>query len=127
MPFLIEGDKRCPRIAADFDNGRIDISGISLPENPYNYYQPLLEELSNYVKAPNEKTLLSFKLEYFNTGSALALRNTIQKLNDELPENSFYVQWYYETDDVDMLDSGEEFATIFSKANFEIIEVEEFE
>jgi hypothetical protein len=126
MPFLIEGDKRCPRIAADFDKGLIEISGISLPENPYNYYQPLLEELSSYVKAPNDKTLLSFKLEYFNTGSALALRNTIQKLNDELPENTFSVKWYYETDDVDMLDSGEEFASIFSKANFDIIEVEEF-
>lgn len=126
MPFLIEGDKRCPRITANFDKGLIEISGISLPENPYNYYQPLLEELSSYVDAPNEKTLLSFKLEYFNTGSALALRNTIQKLNDGLPEDTFSVKWYYEMDDVDMLDSGEEFATIFSKANFEIIEVEEF-
>lgn len=126
MPFLIEGDKRCPRIEADFDRGFIEISGISLPENPYHYYQPLQEELEKYVKSPNESTLLSFKLEYFNTGSALALRNTIQKLSDKLPTNTFSVKWHYEKDDVDMLDSGEEFASIFAKANFEIIEVEEF-
>lgn len=126
MPFLIEGDKRCPRIEADFDRGFIEISGISLPENPYSYYQPLLEELDKYVSAPNDQTLLSFKLEYFNTGSALALRNAIQKLSERLPNASFSVKWHYERDDVDMLDSGEEFAAIFSKANFQIIEVEEF-
>jgi hypothetical protein len=78
------------------------------------------------VSAPNDQTLLSFKLEYFNTGSALALRNAIQKLSERLPNASFSVKWHYERDDVDMLDSGEEFAAIFSKANFQIIEVEEF-
>lgn len=126
MQFLIEGDKRCPRIEADFEKGFIEISGISLPENPYHYYEPLQDELDKYLTSPKERTLLSFKLEYFNTGSALALRNTIQKLNDKLPDNSFLVKWHYEKDDIDMLDSGEEFASIFSRANFEIIEVEEF-
>ncbi len=126
MTFLIEGDKRCPRISADLQNGLIEIEGISLPENPYNYYQPFLDELDDYLSAPLANTTLSLKLEYFNTGSALALRNTIQKLNDGLPANSFTVKWYYEKDDIDMLDSGEEFASIFANAQFEIIEVEEF-
>lgn len=126
MPFLIEGDKRCPRIEADFERGIIEISGISLPENPYNYYQPLLDEIDHYITAPKNSTTLNFRLEYFNTGSALALRNTIQKLNDNLPADSFHVRWYYEKDDIDMLDSGEEFATIFEKTTFDIIEVEEF-
>ncbi|MGB1103186.1 MAG: DUF1987 domain-containing protein [Crocinitomicaceae bacterium] len=127
MSFLIEGDKRCPRIEVNTAEGLIEISGISLPENPYNYYLPLHKKLDEYIKNPQTTTKLNFRLEYFNTGSALALRNTIQKLCDELPENSLMVKWYYEEDDVDMLDSGEEFATIFPKANFEIIEVEEFE
>jgi hypothetical protein len=126
MPFLIEGDKRCPRIEADFSAGLIQISGISLPENPYNYYQPAIHEIEDYIKNPCEKTLLSFKLEYFNTGSALAIRNIIQLFNDKLPINSFSVKWYYEEDDADMLDSGEEFASIFSKTHFEMIEVPEF-
>lgn len=126
MPFLIEGDKRCPRIEADFSVGRMQISGISLPENPYNYYQPAIQEIEDYIQNPCEKTLLSFKLEYFNTGSALAIRNIIQLFNDKLPLNSFSVKWYYEEDDADMLDSGEEFASIFSKTHFEMIEVPEF-
>jgi hypothetical protein len=127
MSILIEGDKRCPKIEMDSDKGFIQISGISLPENPYNYYLPLHKALDKYIQNPKEQTLLSFKLEYFNTGSALALRNTIQKLSESLPQGSFEVKWYYEEDDVDMLDSGEEFASIFPKARFEIIEVEEFE
>ena len=127
MRLLIEGDKRCPRIEADFEKGEIEISGISLPENPYSYYRPLQEELEKYVNSPQSSTLLSFKLEYFNTGSALALRNTIQKLYEGLPpEHSLNVKWYYERDDVDMCDSGEEFATIFERAHFDLIEVEEF-
>lgn len=126
MTFLLEGDKRSPKILADFEAGKIEICGISLPENPYNYYQPFLDKLETYVSAPCDNTLLSFKLEYFNTGSALALRNTIQKLNDNLSQGTFKIKWYYEKDDLDMLDSGEEFAAIFSKTEFEMIEVEEF-
>ena len=38
MSLLIEGDKRCPRIEVNTSEGLIEISGISLPENPYNYY-----------------------------------------------------------------------------------------
>lgn len=123
---MIEGDKRSPRIEAHFESGFIEISGISLPENPYNFYLPLQDEIEKYVANPQPTTLLSFKLEYFNTGSALALRNTIQKLNDNLPKESFSIKWYYEKDDTDMCDSGEEFASIFEDSNFEIIEVEEF-
>jgi len=126
MTFLIEGDKRCPRITADFSRGTFEISGISLPENPYLYYQPFLDELDDYLKAPCDLTVLSLKLEYFNTGSALALRNIIQKLNVSLTLDSVLVKWYYETDDIDMLDSGDEFATIFQNTRFEIIEVDEF-
>ena len=127
MSLIIEGDKRCPKIEMDSEKGFIQISGISLPENPYNYYLPLHKELNQYIQNPKDKTQLTFKLEYFNTGSALALRNTIQKLSDSLPQGSLEIKWYYEEDDVDMLDSGEEFASIFPKARFEIIEVEEFE
>ena len=126
MTFLIDGDKRCPRIAGDFSRGIFEISGISLPENPCNYYQPFIDELEDYINDPCELTELSLKLEYFNTGSSLALRNIIQKLNDNLNPASLMVKWYYEKDDIDMLDSGEEFASIFSKSTFEIIEVEEF-
>lgn len=126
MSFLIEGDKRSPKIEADFERGFIEISGISLPENPYSYYLRLQEEIDQYVLNPNKNTILSFKLEYFNTGSALALRNTIQKLNDKLPMHNLSVKWHYEKDDIDMLDSGEEFAQLFGNSNFEIIEVDEF-
>lgn len=126
MSFIIEGDKRSPRVEIDSNRGLIEISGISLPENPYNYYLPLQEELDNYLSTPKEETTLIFKLEYFNTGSALALRNVIQKLNDKLPTGTFNVKWYYETDDSDMFDSGEEFNSLFDNATFEIIEIEEF-
>lgn len=126
MSFIIEGDKRSPRIEVNSEMGHIEISGISLPENPYNYYLPLQEQLDRYLLNPNLVTTLVFKLEYFNTGSALALRNVIQKLNDKLPENSLQVKWYYEKDDSDMLDSGEEFEGLFENAEFEIIEIDEF-
>ncbi len=126
MSFLIEGDKRCPKISADFANGLIEISGISLPENPYSYYLPIHDELDSYLNSPSDNTVLSFRLEYFNTGSALAIRNVIQKLNDKLPINSFSVKWFFEQDDIDMQDSGKEFDTLFSNTTFEIIEVEEF-
>lgn len=126
MALVIEGDKRSPKLEADFEAGLIKISGISLPENPFGYYTTLLKELEVYVKNPAPITTLEFRLEYFNTGSALSIRNVIEILNNNLKEGTFFVKWFYEMDDVDIQDSGLEFEAIFENAQFEIIEVDEF-
>ena len=127
MSLIIEGSKRTPYIIADLKKGVITISGISLPENPYEYYRPLNEALDGYLADGNNKTLLEFRIEYFNTGSAVVLRNLIQRLHESLGDQNLSVRWYYEKDDQDIKETADEFRTIFPAVDFKLIEVEEFE
>lgn len=127
MSLIIEGSKRTPYIIADFEQGVITISGISLPENPFEYYRPLNEALDGYLEEAKKATLLEFKIEYFNTGSAVVLRNLIQRLQDSLTAEFLSVKWYYEKDDLDIKETADEFKAIFPTLNFNLIEVEEFE
>lgn len=125
MSLIIEGSKRTPYIIADFDQGLITVSGISLPENPFEYYRPLNEALDGYL-ADKKKTVLEFRIEYFNTGSAVVLRNLIQRLLDSLGDQ-LSLNWYYERDDQDIKETADEFKAIFPTLDFNLIEVEEFE
>ncbi|MBN4072822.1 DUF1987 domain-containing protein [Crocinitomix catalasitica] len=127
MPLIIEGSKRTPYIQADLDKGLITISGISLPENPYEYYRPLNEALDAYLVEPKQNTNLEFRIEYFNTGSAVVLRNLIQRLLDFLGKDHLHLKWYYERDDQDIKETADEFKAIFPALSFDLIEVEEFE
>lgn len=126
MVLVLEGDKRSPKIEANFNAGLFRVSGISLPENPFSYYKPFLEDLEKYILKPAKKTTLEFRLEYFNTGSAVSIRNIIDILHEHLKPGTLFVKWYYEMDDIDILESGIEFESILENAQFEIIEVEEF-
>ncbi|WP_027418267.1 DUF1987 domain-containing protein [Crocinitomix catalasitica] len=126
MDVITEGSKRTPKIRADFDDGIIEISGISLPENAYDYFLPLHELLDNYITNPRERTTLNFKMEYLNTGSALSVRNLILKLNNKLPKGTLDVNWFYELDDIDILETGQELASLFDNCTFQYIEVDEF-
>ncbi|MCG8577920.1 MAG: DUF1987 domain-containing protein [Flavobacteriales bacterium] len=127
MSLIIEGSKRTPYINADLNQGLIAISGISLPENPFEYYRPLNEALDSYLVNPKKQTQLEFRIEYFNTGSAVVLRNLIQRLFDFLGTDFMKLKWYYEMDDLDIKETADEFKAIFPDLDFELIEVEEFE
>lgn len=123
MSLKIEATVKTPKIEFDSQKGMISIQGISIPEDPQEFFAPLDEELNEYVHAPNEKTYLEFKLEYFNTSTTLIIRNLIRKLHDISNKTKLNVKWYYETDDEDMEEAGDEFRMLFKDIDFDIIGV----
>ena len=123
MSLKIEATVKTPKIEFDSEKGMISIAGISIPEDPQEFFLPLDEELNQYVNAPKEKTFLEFKLEYFNTSTTLIIRNLIRKLHDISNKTKLNVKWYYETDDEDMEEAGDEFKMLFKDIDFDIIGV----
>ena len=109
----IEGTAKTPTVLFDIENGLLEIKGRSIPENSTEFFRPLMEALkgnqNNFGKAIN----VNFQLEYFNTSSSkcildlLKLLATIKKNGVEV-----LVNWYYEEDDEDMLESGENYQEI---------------
>ncbi|MDD2197724.1 MAG: DUF1987 domain-containing protein [Bacteroidales bacterium] len=109
----ILGTDDTPTVILDAENDIFDISGRSLPEDVTAFYDPILNWLEEYAANPNEKTIFSFKLEYFNTASSKLLLDILMKL-EEMHEDkkSVLVKWFYPDDDEDMEEAGEEYADI---------------
>ncbi len=110
-----------PKILFDPAEGYFEISGKSLPENSFEFYKPLLDVMEAYSENPKMNTALIFKLEYFNTSSTSHFLRLIKKL-EKLHTNGqkTEVKWYYDSEDDDMKEAGEDFK-LLSKMPIEII------
>ena len=110
---IIEGTEDTPKIILNQENGEFEISGRSLPEDCTEFYKPVLSWLEDYVKSPNEQTEFIIKLDYFNTASSKIILDILTILEDLQETNtSFKVIWYYDEDDEDMEEAGEEYGEL---------------
>jgi len=119
---ILEGTPKTPTVEFKFESGSLLIKGRSIPENSIEFYKPLIDWIESYTPTAKENTVLNVQLEYFNTSSSKCLLDVFKKL--ERISNSVEIQWYYEEDDEDMLEAGEDYDAIIN-IPFKMIEVEE--
>ncbi len=108
---LMEAGKDTPFVSFDNVSGKCELTGRSFPLNAKGYYIPVLDWLDRYSKNPATETSFVFKLEYFNTPSSKCITDILKIL--KLMRDSgkkITVYWYYEEDDVDILDLGHVFS-----------------
>ncbi len=100
-----EPTKRTPRII--LEPGRIFIMGRSIPENPGEFYRPVLEWLSEYVVKYKGKSKIDIGFEYINTSSTKWIYTILKELAglNEISDNAS-VTWYFEQGDDDMGELG---------------------
>lgn len=121
----LEGSAKTPQVNFDSQNGKLMLKGRSIPENSIEFYKPLNDWIDSYALEPTEVTTIDIKLEYFNTSSSkciLDLFKKLEKINGAKTEVS--VNWYFEEDDEDMEEAGEDYQAII-KLPFKMIEVDE--
>jgi hypothetical protein len=105
----ITSSKTTPEVDFNFDSGILNISGESYPENSADFYSPVFEWLNMYINK-TKPVIFNFKLHYFNTSSSKAIMDIIALLeNYYLKGGKVSLNWYYEVDDDDIMDSGLEF------------------
>ena len=105
---IIEGTEVTPHILLDPANNQFEISGSSFPEDPVEFFEPVLNWLDEYVQNPNHKTVLDFKLKYFNTSTSGLIMVMLTKLGKIINDGKeVLVRWYYEKRDEAMLEGGE--------------------
>ncbi|MGD9978135.1 MAG: DUF1987 domain-containing protein [Bacteroidales bacterium] len=119
----IEGTSKTPTVSMDHNNGVVEIKGRSIPENSVEFYKPIVDWLDEYAKSPSGKTVVNIRLEYFNTASSKCILDVFKKL-EMLKKNSndVVINWYYEEDDEDMLEAGEDYESII-KVPFKMIQI----
>lgn len=121
----IEGTPKTPTIEFNPATGDLLIKGRSIPENSIEFYKPLVDSLEAYASNPQAKTNVSIQLEYFNTSSSKCILDVFKKLEAINAGNSeVIINWYYEEDDEDMLEAGEDYQAIIN-VPFKMIEIEE--
>jgi hypothetical protein len=121
----LEGSAKTPTVQFDGESGVMELRGRSIPENSIDFYKPLNEWIENYGNGPKPNTTVDIKLEYFNTSSSkciLDLFKQLEKLNSKNTEVK--INWYFEEDDEDMEEAGEDYQAIIDLP-FKMIEVEE--
>tara|TARA_B100000508_G_scaffold48272_1_gene37509 strand:+ start:57474 stop:57857 length:384 start_codon:yes stop_codon:yes gene_type:complete len=121
----MEGSPKTPTVNFDESSGVLEIKGRSIPENSVEFYKPLNEWVESYGNSPQSVTTFDVKLEYFNTSSSkciLDLFKILENLNGNNTEVK--VNWYFEEDDEDMEEAGEDYQAIINLP-FKMIEVEE--
>lgn len=119
----IEGTNITPSIKFDAESGVLDLKGRSIPENSLEFYQPIYNWLDAYVESPQSKTVVNVHLDYFNTSSSKCILDILKRV-DKLDENGkdVLVKWYYDENDEDMMESGEDYMDLL-EAPFELIEI----
>lgn len=108
---IIEERDDSPKVSFSNENGKLEISGKSLPEDVSTFYAPILEWLNIYAQKPQPLTEFTFKLTYFNTSSSkliLDILTVMEKMNNE--GKQVLINWYYPEFDEDMRDAGIEYS-----------------
>ena len=117
----IDEKEDTPKVIFDPSNNFFEISGRSLPEDAILFYEPILIWLTEYSNNPNILTELNIKLNYFNTASSKLILDILMILEEMVENNKqCIIKWYFEEDDEDMEEAGEEYSDLID-VPFELI------
>lgn len=123
---IITGSAKTPTVSFESETGIIELKGRSIPENAIEFFKPLVDWLEEYSKESKKITKANIQLEYFNTSSSKCILDIFKKLEsiNKQEDKDVVINWYYEEDDEDMLEAGEDYQSIL-KIPFKMIEIEE--
>lgn len=114
-----------PGIDLDPNKQKFEFTGVSRPEDTYEFYEPILSWVENYVnnilekfeqnRVSNETFVIVFDFKYMNSSSSKyifqILSNFKKLFNKRLNVTIF---WYYDDLDDQILEDGEDFSEIIN-------------
>lgn len=116
----IDETSKTPTVSCLYDEGIIALNGISIPEDAFDFFTPVLEWLEEYVKEKKQIEVNIF-LVYFNTSSSHMITQILKVLSDNADRGfKSHVKWTFEEDDMDIEDMGLDYQKIFPKLTFTI-------
>jgi hypothetical protein len=118
----ISSTSNTPSVSFDPELGLFKIEGRSIPENPGEFFDGLIDWLILYFKEPASKTSFELNLEYVNSGSSKYLLSLFKVFKDAfIAGKNIEIRWLYEEDDEAIKSLGEHYKTILG-IPFQLIE-----
>lgn len=114
-PLKIKGTEDTPEVIFDSSKKEFSIKGKSLPEDPAEFYKPIIDWMLAYIKNPNPITELRIDFEYFNSGSVKQIMVLLTVLEEIITTgNKIKIVWYYDKNDDLMEIKGIEFKNMLT-------------
>lgn len=102
-----------PEVILNPSLGIFRLKGVSDSDNSVEFYKPIIEVLSDM----NNETPLYVDIcfRHFNTSSAKCLYDTFKQLKRKKQNGQkINIQWYYESEDTDMMEMGEDYKDLLN-------------
>lgn len=122
----IEATERSPEIDFNFAENNFSMRGESYPEDVSEFFGEIMKQFYEYVAdLVDAEITFTFELIYFNSSTAKVLMGLFDRL-DEIAEegNKVIINWYFEEDDDNMEELGEEFGEDLEHAEFNLVSKE---
>lgn len=96
-----------PEVEFIGDTGELLLEGRSIPEDPGEFFERLIEWINEYFLSPAGKTVMSIRLEYINSGSSKYMLEVlrIMKINFD-GGRDIQIKWYFEEGDESIEELG---------------------
>lgn len=107
---IVNETQNTPGVNFNPFDGILAMEGKSIPEKPDEFYNPLLDWINQYFEDPRNLTLIKIKLEYINSSSTKYMLSMFRSIKQYYEKgHDCRIDWYYEEDDVPILDMGKHF------------------
>jgi len=111
-----------PEVEFVSSSGDLNIEGRSIPEDPGEFFERLIDWMNDYFLSPASETVMNIKLEYINSGSSKYMLELLRILKQNYENGKkVLVKWYYEEGDESIEELGQHYEQTM-QIPFEIIE-----
>jgi len=99
-----------PKVLADSAQGRVFMAGDSYPENPFEFFQPIIDWIDTFLDKNDKPLGFDLELIYLNTSSIRAMMDIFDRLEESHQNGrSVSVLWSYDPDNERVGELAEEF------------------
>lgn len=118
-----EATRNTPFLLFDPSVAILELRGRSSPDNSVNFYASLVDALEAYCEQGNKSVIVNIAFEYFNSSTSKIVFDLFRKLAIiDKNGNKVKVNWYFEEDDDDMMEAGEDYADLIN-VEFELVPI----
>ena len=120
---ILEDTKYTPYIKLDVDNGTVSMIGKSYPENTFEFYQPVMDWIEEYLaNNAKDKTIINMEIIYFNSSSSKLFFDFFDILDEAKEKHNIEINWIYDKENESALEAGEDFIEDFEKLTINLVE-----
>jgi hypothetical protein len=114
---IIKGTQTTPTVAFSID-GKLKIQGRMITDNPVTAFKPLFDWVD---ELHCDRVVFDIEVDYMNTSASMQLFSLLEKLEGKKEFETVKVNWHYEEDDEDHLETGHFFEQKLERTEFNYI------